>query len=207
MRELPKPIVVVSKFIEFESVRWNSQIISSDFVRKLRHCVTFISVCPEVEIGLHVPRDPLRVVSSDRRLKLVQPNTQLDVTNRMLKFADSFLDSLPEVDGFILKSSSPSCALKDAKIYPDRQEPASTARGPGFFGKRVSKKYPHLAIEDERRLASPQIAEHFLRKIFASTRSRHVRACKLQKRRIKLKPTKPSQHYSGPRGRPEGKLW
>ena len=62
MREFPKPVVVVSKCITFEAVRWNGQIIASEFVEKLKPYVNFVPVCPEVEIGLGVPRDPVRIV-------------------------------------------------------------------------------------------------------------------------------------------------
>jgi uncharacterized protein YbbK (DUF523 family) len=206
MREFPKPIVVVSKCIEFGPVRWNSKIISSDFVRKLRHCVTFIPVCPEVEIGLGVPRDPLRVLSSEGKLKLVQPDTAMDLTDRMQKFAESFLNSLPAVDGFILKSSSPSCALRDTKVYPTCQKPTPTTRGPGFFGKKALQRYPRAAVEDERRLANPRTANHFLERVFTSARLRQVKASKLPRPRAKLKPGKRVLHHAGPRVRKKRKL-
>ena len=57
MRRFVKPAVVVSKCITFENVRWNAQIIASDFVEKLRPFVNFIHVYPEVQIGLSIPRD------------------------------------------------------------------------------------------------------------------------------------------------------
>ena len=62
MREFSKPVVVVSKCITFEPVRWNGQIIASEFVEKIKPYVNFIPVCPEVEVGLGVPRNPVRIV-------------------------------------------------------------------------------------------------------------------------------------------------
>jgi len=67
MREFPKPVVVVSKCITFEPVRWNGQIIASEFVEKIKPYVTFVPVCPEVEIGLGVPRDPIRIVLMNKK--------------------------------------------------------------------------------------------------------------------------------------------
>jgi hypothetical protein len=84
----------------------------------------------------------------------------------MSAFADSFLSSLTEVDGFILKSGSPSSGFKNVKIYPKLEKSASIAKGPGFFGKAVLQKFPYLAIEEERRLLNPRIKEHFLTKLF-----------------------------------------
>lgn len=206
MREFPKPTVVVSKCIEFQPVRWNSEIISSDFVRKLKHCVTFIPVCPESEIGLGVPRNLLRVISPDGKLKLVQPNTGVDLTDKMLKFAESYLNSLPAVDGFILKSNSPSCALEDAKVYLDCQEPVPTARGPGLFAKKALQKYPRVAVEDERRLANSRTAKRFLKRVFTSARLRQIKASTLLKPRVDLRARKTRLHHAGTRVRPKRKV-
>jgi len=177
LRKFVKPRVVISKCIEFEHVRWNGQIISSDFVKKLMPHVDFIPVCPEVEIGLGVPRDPIRIVSVNGELRLIQPATNLDVTEKMQSFINSFLDSLPEVEGFILKNRSPTSALKDAKVYSGTEKGAAViSKGPGFFGGEVLKKFPHLAIEDEGRLRNPRIKEHFLRKLFTLASFREVKA-------------------------------
>jgi uncharacterized protein YbbK (DUF523 family) len=206
MGRFPKPIVVVSKCIEFQPVRWDSEVISSDFVKKLKHCVTFIPVCPEVEIGLGVPRDPLRIVSSLGKLKLVHSDTGTDLTDRMLEFAESFLNSLPAVDGFILKSKSPSCAIKDAKVYPDCQKPVAIARAPGLFAKRTLQKYPHAAVEDEQRLANPRTADRFLKRVFTSARLRHAKVPKLPEARAKLEPGRHVQRHPRPSVRAKRRL-
>jgi uncharacterized protein YbgA (DUF1722 family)/uncharacterized protein YbbK (DUF523 family) len=167
MRKFSKPTVVVSKCITFSPVRWDSSIIASEFVEKLKPHVNFIPVCPEMEIGLGVPRSPIRIVLVSGENKLMQPSTGIDFTEKMNTFADSFLNSLnEEVDGFILKSGSPSSGFKNVKIYPKLEKSASIAKGPGFFGKAVLQKFPYLAIEDERRLLNPRIKEHFLTKLF-----------------------------------------
>src|SRR5512139_3582972 len=118
MRVFVRPIVVVSKCIEFEPVRWDGRMISSDFVRQLKDYVDFVPVCPEVGIGLSIPRETLRLVKKEESIHLVQPATGLDLTRQMDEFSKQFLHSLNEVDGFILKSKSPSSAMKDARIYP-----------------------------------------------------------------------------------------
>lgn len=167
MRKFAKPIVVISKCITFENVRWNSKIIASDLVEKLKSFVDFIPICPEVEIGLGVPREPLRIVLIRGEKRLMQPTTGLDFTEKMRNFTESFLGSLRDVDGFILKSGSPSCGLKGVKIYSEISGSAWMGRGPGFFGGAISKKFPNLAAEDEKRLLNLRIREHFLIKLFA----------------------------------------
>jgi uncharacterized protein YbgA (DUF1722 family)/uncharacterized protein YbbK (DUF523 family) len=175
MREFPKPVIVVSKCITFEPVRWNGQIIASEFVEKLKPYVNFIPVCPEVSIGLSIPRDPIRIVLVKGEKRLLQPATGLDFTDKMKKFSESFLDSLDEVDGFILKSGSPSSGFKNVKVYPSIEKVASISRSSGFFGEVVLQKFTNQAIEDERRLLNPRIKEHFLTKLFTLASFRSVK--------------------------------
>jgi len=175
MREFPKPNVVVSKCITFEPVRYNAQIIASEFVEKLKPYVNFIPVCPEVEIGLGVPRHPIRIVLVKGERRLMQPATGLDFAEKMERFADSFLNALDEVDGFILKRGSPSSGFKNVKIYPRIEKSSPIGKGPGFFGKAVLQKYPNLAIEDELRLLNLRIREHFLTKLFTIASFRSVK--------------------------------
>src|SRR5665647_604436 len=175
MREFPKPVVVVSKCITFEPIRWNGQIIASEFVEKLKPYVNFVPVCPEVEIGLGVPRDPIRIVLVNGEKKLLQPATGFDFTDKMTKFSESFLDSLEAIDGFILKSASPSSGFKNVKVYPSIEKVSSIEKAPGFFGGAVIQKFPNLAIEDERRLLNPRIREHFLTKLFTLASFRRVK--------------------------------
>jgi uncharacterized protein YbgA (DUF1722 family)/uncharacterized protein YbbK (DUF523 family) len=160
MRDFSKPVVVVSKCITFEPVRWNGQIIASDFVEKIKPYVNFVPVCPEVEIGLGVPRDPIRIVLVNGEKRLLQPATGLDFTEKMKSFSESFLHSLNAVDGFILKSGSPSSGFKNVKVYPSLEKVSSIA---------------NLAIEDERRLLNPRIREHFLTKLFTLASFREVK--------------------------------
>jgi uncharacterized protein YbbK (DUF523 family) len=122
MRDFPKPVVVVSKCVTFESVRWNGQIIASELVEKLKPYVDFVPVCPEVEIGLGVPRNPVRIVLVNGEKRLLQPATGLDFTDKMKKFSESFLNSLDAIDGFILKSGSPSSGFKNVKCIQASKE-------------------------------------------------------------------------------------
>ena len=174
MRKFPKPVVVTSKCFEFDACRYNGVMIPNNFVQKLEPYVKFIPVCPEVEIGLGVPRDIIRVVEKKGRRQLVQPTSGKELSKKMYKFADSFLGSLDTVDGFILKSRSPSCGIKDAKIFSDTENPSPIGRGSGLFAEKVLEKYPGKAIEDEGRLMNFTIRESFLTKLFTFASFREV---------------------------------
>lgn len=175
MKKFSRPNVVISKCITFAPVRYDAHIVNSDFVEKLKPFVNFIPVCPEVEIGLGVPRDPIRIVLVNGKRRLIQPITRHDFTEKMEHFAESFLNSLEKVDGFILKRGSPSSGFKNVKVYPKTEKSAPVGKGPGFFGGAVLHKFPHLAIEDELRLINLRIREHFLTKLFTLASFREVK--------------------------------
>jgi len=168
MREFVKPIIIVSRCLGFAHCRYNGAIINDEFVEKLRDFVEFKPVCAEVEIDLGIPREPVRVVNTNGNLRLIQPTTGLDFTDTIRNFANSFLDSISEADGFILKSRSPSCGIKDVKIYPSAESNMVMEIGSGFFGGAVLEKFPYLVVEDEGRLKNFKIREHFLTSIYTS---------------------------------------
>ena len=175
MRKFPKPIVVASRCFEFDACRYNGQMIPNNFVEILEPWVELRPVCPELEIGLGVPRDPVRIVSKGGERKLVQPSTGRDLTPLMREFSARFLDTLGDADGFILKSRSPSCGLGDAKEFPDAENEAASGKGAGFFAEAVIGRFPGLAVEDEGRLRNFRIREHFLTKLYTLARFREVR--------------------------------
>ena len=169
-----KPILLISKCIEFDKCRYNGQMISSDFVKKIKNFVEFIPICPEYEIGLGIPRKPIRIIEKNKNLRLVQPETEKDLTNEMNTFSRKFIKDLV-IDGALLKSKSPSCGIKDVKIYPNIEKSAPLRKEKGFFGKNVIDNYPLIPIEDEDRLRNHIIKEHFLKRIFTFASFRNIK--------------------------------
>ncbi|MFC1729646.1 YbgA family protein [candidate division KSB1 bacterium] len=170
-----KPNIVVSKCLEFEACRYNGQRIPDGFIRRIAPYVNFIKVCPELEIGLGAPREPVRLVKKSDRISLVQLTTERDVTADMNAFTEQFLGNLENIDGFILKYRSPSCGMREVKLYPGTHKVQPSGKGSGLFGGEVIKRYQYLAVEDEARLNNPRISEHFLTKLFLRVRFRHVK--------------------------------
>ena len=168
-----RPKVVVSRCLEFDNCRYNGQKISSEIIEELTPHVDFIKVCPEVEIGLGVPRDPIRIISKGGKKKLIQPKTGNEYTDSMKKFCEEFLSSLSKVDGFLLKNRSPSCGFLDVKIYPEKENSAPIGRGSGFFGGDVLEMFPNKVIEDEGRIRNYVIRDNFLTKLFILARFRN----------------------------------
>ena len=169
MGAFDKPNLVVSKCLGFEACRYDGKALPNDFVKKLSSYVNFITVCPEVEIGLGIPREPIRVLAQGEVLTLIQPATGKEYTEEMRRFSHSFLDSLEEVQGFILKGRSPSCGTRDVKAYLGIHKGASYVKSKGLFAQIVSETFPYAAIEEEGRLTNLRIREHFLTKLFTLT--------------------------------------
>jgi uncharacterized protein YbbK (DUF523 family)/uncharacterized protein YbgA (DUF1722 family) len=171
----PRPRVVVSRCITFEPVRYDGSLIPSEIVERMKPFVDFIPVCPEVGIGLPVPRDPIRIVRTGDVDRLIQPATGRDLTGEMEKFAREFLDGLPPVDGFILKYKSPSSGRSGAKVYPSAEKSSPVGQGPGLFGRAVLDRFGRFPIEDEGRLRNGGIRDHFLTAIFTLARFREAK--------------------------------
>ncbi|QWK19701.1 MAG: DUF523 and DUF1722 domain-containing protein [Hydrogenobacter thermophilus] len=166
MRSFVKPVLVISACLDLQPVRYNGQVVKDELALKLREYCQTIAVCPEVSIGLGVPRDRV-IVYMDKEPRLFQPSTGRDLTQEMLLFSESFLSSLPEVDGFLLKSKSPSCGISGTLVYKDPYAKEFYKRGKGLFAMRVLEKFELLPVEDEGRLKNPEIRDHFLTRLFA----------------------------------------
>ena len=163
----PRAIVVISRCIDFDSCRYNGQVIRASLREELEPFIELRPICPELEIGLGVPRDPVRLVRRPGGPRMIQPSTGRDLTRAMNSFSNGFLDSLAEVDGFILKSRSPSCAIRDSKVFYSEAEDAGHDSGPGLFAGRVLERFPEAAVEDESGLGDERLRHHFLTKLFA----------------------------------------
>lgn len=174
-RVFAKPVVVVSKCLEFEACRYNGERISSSFIERLEPHVRFRPVCPEVEIGLGTPRDPIRIHLQGERKALYQPSTRRHLTQKMNAFAEKFLGSLEEVDGFILKAKSPSCAIDDAKVFPSTAAGDHVALGAGLFAGAALERFGARAFTDETGLNEPDARGAFLTKIFTLAAFREVK--------------------------------
>ena len=175
-RTFPKPVVVISKCLEFEACRYNGAKISFGLLGRMQPHIDFVPVCPEMEIGLGTPRDPIRIVADDEgRQLLVQPSTGKNLTAKMRRFARGYLTSLKSVDGFILKAKSPSCGIRDAKVFKTADESYTLGKGPGIFSSEVLDRFGGHAVEDEGRLNNFILREQFLTKLFALATFRKIK--------------------------------
>lgn len=179
--EWPKPRLVVSACLGFADVRYDGSRIPNALIEALKPYVEFLPICPEMAIGLGVPRPPIRLVETGEGIRLLQPDMRQDLTETMRRFSESFLSQVGEVDGLILKSRSPSCAPRDARVYTESGKGTSGGRRAGLFAEAARRFFPNVPIEDEGRLTNRELREHFLTVIFALARLR----CAIREGRIR----------------------
>ena len=135
----------------------------------------WVPVCPELEMGLGVPRPTLRLEKADSGTRLIMPKTGGDYTADMLAFAEERVGRLAtmDLDGYVLKSRSPSCGMERVKIYPPAGSSGSfAAKGIGHFAAVLMRRLPHLPVEEEGRLHDPPFRENFVSRLFAYQRWR-----------------------------------
>jgi len=131
----------------------------------LANYVEFLPVCPEAEIGMGIPRPPVRLVGDPDFPQLVEvKDPSKNYTSGMLHFCQETMSRLQSISAYILKSKSPTCGWKRVKIY---QEPGQAPRsGQGLFAKTLEQHYPYLPIEEEGRLNDPCLRENFIERLF-----------------------------------------
>lgn len=127
---------------------------------------TFVPVCPEVECGLSVPREAMRLEGDPAAPRLVTNRTRVDLTAQMLEFCHRRVLQLESENlcGFIFKKDSPSSGLHRVKVY-NQGVPAKSGRG--LFADAFVKQFPLLPVEEEGRLADLPLRENFIERVFA----------------------------------------
>ena len=172
-----KPRIVVSRCLGFEACRYNGQLAKNDFAAHIEPFVEFITVCPEADIGLGTPRKPVRLIQgSDGVPRLVQPATGADVTAKMNSYIKENMTALQNIDGFLLKSRSPSCGPSRVKIYVDAEKGSASEPGAGLYAEAASNHFSDVAIEDEGRMFDFHLREAFLMRVFSLARLRELEA-------------------------------
>lgn len=171
-----RPRVVFSRCLGFDNCRWNGGTISEPLVEQIKPFVEIITVCPEVAVGLGIPRDPIRLVGDETSQRLIQPETGIDVTDKMIAFSQRFLSEIEPPDGLILKYASPSCGPRQVKVYVNEKRGAASIRSSGMFAAAMAAAHPFAVIEDEGRIKSFDIRQHFLTRLFAAARFREAQS-------------------------------
>ncbi len=129
----------------------------------------FVSYCPEVAIGMTIPREPIRLVnfSGDIRVRGSR-NPDVDYSEQLSAYGNKVAGSLQHLRGFIFKKDSPSCGMERVKVYAENGHPERN--GTGFFASEIMKQNPLLPVEEEGRLNDHVLRENFINRVFVYDR-------------------------------------
>lgn len=166
-----KPIFIgVSSCILGEEVRWNGGHARQRYLTDvLGTFVEYVPVCPEVEVGMGVPRPTVRLERHGDTLRMVDPKNEVDWTAAMNRLSRERASDLASQDlcGFVLKKDSPTCGLMRVKVYHGN---GSSKDAQGLFATALVQRLPYLPVEEEGRLNDPRLRENFVERVFAYRR-------------------------------------
>jgi uncharacterized protein YbbK (DUF523 family) len=159
--------VGVSSCLLGEKVRWNGKDKRNDvLLDELNKIFEYVPVCPEVEVGMGVPRGAVHLIGDKNKQKMQEVESGKDWTQAMVEFSEAKVLQLIEqgICGFIFKSRSPSCGTKGIPVYNDKGEvlPDEVA---GLFVQALIKHAPALPIIEENELRNKQAREKFISKV------------------------------------------
>ncbi len=140
--------------------------------------VEWVPVCPEVELGLGIPREALRLVRKGDEIRMVNQKSGRDISTEMRQWASSRVDALAgeHLAGYVLKKDSPSCGMERVKVYGESGMADKTGRG--FFAEALTDRFPRLPVEEEGRLSDPRLRDNFIERVFAYVRLRALFAAR-----------------------------
>jgi len=167
----PRPLVGISRCLLGDEVRYDGTHKRADDVLALfGDEVEWVPVCPEVEVGMGTPREPIELMahpdgvrSGNERVLLVGVTSGEDWTERMRTWARDCVDALRPLNlsGFILKARSPSCGPHGVAVH------STPNTGRGLFAQALVEAMPDLPVEDEERLRDPSVRDGFLKRVQA----------------------------------------
>ncbi len=170
---MKKPRVGISPCLLGEKVRYDRGHRCNLYITDvLGQYFDWIPVCPEVEYGLGIPREPMHLIGDPAKPRIITISTGIDHTDGMLKWVENKLIALETEDlcGFIFKSKSPSSAIRGVTIVSPSGVECGT--GAGIFGGAFIKHFSLIPVIDDEQLSDPALREDFLEKVFALARSR-----------------------------------
>jgi uncharacterized protein YbgA (DUF1722 family)/uncharacterized protein YbbK (DUF523 family) len=165
----------ISSCLLGERVRYDGDHKLDRYIRDtLGRYFELVPVCPEVAIGLGVPRPPIQLVGDPRAPRAVgADNPALDVTRRLDAYGRRMGRTLADVSGYIFKARSPSCGLEGVKVHGGRGTPR---RGRGLYASAFLAERPRLPAAEEEQLGDPQVRANFIERVFACRRWQDLEA-------------------------------
>lgn len=134
----------------------------------------FVPFCPEVAVGLGVPRSPIQLQLQGEVIRVVGvENKESDVTEPLHAYGKQVADEHEELCGYIFKARSPSCGMSNVTVYDEQGRIAASASG--AYAYSLINKLPLLPVEEEGRLGDPGVRENFIQRVFIYHRAQQMK--------------------------------
>lgn len=158
--------IAVSSCLLGEEVRFNGgHKLHRWLTKTLGDYADFVAYCPEVAIGLGIPRDPIRLIQTDRGIRAVNTDdASLDHTDALQAYAESVLPEMDGIDGYVLMQGSPSCGMERVKLYNAHGIPEKIASG--LYAEVIMRHKPWLPVEESGRLTDANLVENFVQRLY-----------------------------------------
>lgn len=165
--------VGVSACVLGDKVRFDGGHKKSDFVTsQLSNVFQLLPVCPEVGIGMSVPRPTIRVTEINQQSRLTDSkDPSLDYTEKLTEFVSNKSSSLAQLDGYILAAKSPTCGIHRIKTY-NQQGDLLHRQGQGLYAQQIIAQYPNLPLEEDGRLNDQGLRESFITRVYVHNQFR-----------------------------------
>jgi uncharacterized protein YbbK (DUF523 family) len=167
-----RPRVGVSACLLGERVRWDGRDkLDRSLADALSDVCEVVPVCPEVELGMGVPREPIQLVRRASAVVLEGVHSKKDYTQAMSRFAGERIVALAALglSGYVVKARSPSCGKDDTALHDEKGEPIGMTAG--LFTMVLGAAFPSMPIEDDEKLRDPERRKRFLQAVFERAKS------------------------------------
>ncbi|MBL4763094.1 MAG: DUF523 domain-containing protein [Gammaproteobacteria bacterium] len=158
-------VLGVSACLLGEKVRYDGNHSLCQHTAELEKHFKFITICPELEIGLGVPRPPIQLIKQHGHVRVIgkeQPHT--DYTDDLHQLAKGLSKSLHKLSGYVFKSQSPSCGIGDVKLYD--KSAGFNRTGTGEYAATIIKFCPWLPVTDEQQICDPDARHAFIERVY-----------------------------------------
>lgn len=162
MKKIP---IGISSCLLGEEVRFDGGHKRDSYITgTLSKYFEFLPFCPEVAIGMSIPRPPIHLVKKEGEIKCVGIKDPVsDYTEKLRDYAEKEKLQQTELCGYILKKDSPSCGMERVKIFSNNMP---ERKGTGIYAERMMSNHPLLPVEEEGRLGDPGLRENFIQRVY-----------------------------------------
>lgn len=163
---LHKPKLGVSACLMGVEVRYNGGHKQSQLCTEtLSTYFDFVPACPEVAIGMGIPREAIRLIGDPAHPQAIgSVHSELNVTQALAEYGAHMATQMDDICGYVFMQKSPSCGLERVKVYQDNDLP--TPSGRGIYAQAFCASHPDLPVEEDGRLNDPVLRENFITRVF-----------------------------------------